>query len=160
MNKRDNLYRNRCDGINENFNQNGNLFDVHAGIAFADINNDGYDDILTHPIYQDDNGGKTTVELEYELYLYNNGSYVFSKINWGTKLPLKRRLARKILVGDYDGDPDFYSANQGLDIPPWTGEYNTFLINNYNLDGTVDYKEHDLLIGVHEASSADVDGDG
>jgi len=162
MNQRDNLYQNRCDGINENFNQNGNLFDLHAGIAFADINNDGYDDILTHPIYQDDNGGKTTVELEYELYLYNNGSYVFSKINWGTKLPLKRRLARKILVGDYDndGDPDFYSANQGLDIPPWTGEYNTFLINNYNLDGTFDYKEHDLLIGVHEASSADVDGDG
>ena len=136
LNQRDNLYQNFCNNIRTDvYNISGNQFDELDGVAYADVNNDGYDDILIHPTYQDLSGGFTSVPLEYELYLYENGSYVFTEINWGGIDPPKVHLARKIIVGDYDndGDPDFYSANQGLDIPPYSGEFNSFIINNYNI---------------------------
>ena len=162
LNQRDNRYEDWCNGIYEGFNQNGNSFDELDGVAYADINNDGYDDILIHPTYQNNSGGFTLIPIEYELYLYENGSYVFTEINWGGIDPPKVHLARKIIVGDYDndGDPDFYSANQGLDIPPYSGEFNGFIINNYNIDGTFGYKVHEFANGAHEASSGDVDNDG
>ena len=161
LNQRDNLYQNYCNGIIDGYNQFGNNFDELDGVAYADINNDGYDDILIHPTYQAPDSF-TLIQVEFELYLYNDGSYVYTEIDWGGKDPLKRHLARKILVGDFDndGDPDFYSANLGLDIPPYTGENNSFIINNYNVDGTFDYRIHDLLSGSHEASSGDIDNDG
>ena len=161
LNQRDNLYQNWCNGITGGYNQFGNSFDELDGVAYADINNDGYDDILIHPTYQAPNSF-SLIQVEFELYLYNDGSYVYTEIDWGGKDPLKRHLARKILVGDFDndGDPDFYSANLGLDIPPYTGENNSFIINNYNVDGTFDYRIHDLLSGSHEASSGDIDNDG
>ena len=162
LNQRDNRYVDWCNGIYEGFNQNGNSFDELDGVAYADINNDGYDDIFIHPTYQDLSGGFTLIPVEYELYLYENGSYVFTEINWGGIDPPKVHLAIKIIIGDYDndGDPDFYSANMGLDIPPYSGEFNSFIINNYNIDGTLGYKVHEFANGAHEASSADVDNDG
>ena len=163
LNQRDNLYQNFCNNIRTDvYNISGNQFDELDGVAYADVNNDGYDDILIHPTYQDLSGGFTSVPLEYELYLYENGSYVFTEINWGGIDPPKVHLARKIIVGDYDndGDPDFYSANQGLDIPPYSGEFNSFIINNYNINGTFGYKVHEFANGAHEASSGDVDNDG
>jgi len=163
LNQRDNLYQNFCNNMrSDEYNISGNQFDELDGVAYADVNNDGYDDILIHPTYQDLSGGFTSVPLEYELYLYENGSYVFTEINWGGNDPPKVHLARKIIVGDYDndGDPDFYSANQGLDIPPYSGEFNSFIINNYNIDGTFGYKVHEFANGAHEASSGDVDNDG
>ena len=163
LNQRDNLYQNFCNNMrSDEYNISGNQFDELDGVAYADVNNDGYDDILIHPTYQDLSGGFTSFPLEYELYLYENGSYVFTDINWGGNDPPKVHLARKIIVGDYDndGDPDFYSANQGLDIPPYSGEFNSFIINNYNIDGTFGYKVHEFANGAHEASSGDVDNDG
>ena len=163
LNQRDNLYQNFCNNMRTDvYNISGNQFDELDGVAYADVNNDGYDDILIHPTYQDLSGGFTSVPLEYELYLYENGSYVFTEINWGDIDPPKVHLARKIIVGDYDndGDPDFYSANQGLDIPPYSGEFNSFIINNYNINGTFGYKVHEFANGAHEASSGDVDNDG
>ena len=90
----------------------GNNFDELDGVAYADINNDGYDDILIHPTYQAPNSF-TLIQVEFELYLYNDGSYVYTEIDWGGKDPLKRHLARKILVGDFDndGDPDIAIGN-------------------------------------------------
>ena len=162
QNQRDNLYQNWCNGVYENFNLNGNIFDELDGVAYADVDGDGYDDIFFHPTYQDNAGGFTSIANEFELYLYKNGSYVFEPINWGNKIPLERHLARKIIVGDFDndGDPDFYAASLGLDIPPYTGENNCFIINRFNEDRSFDYRIHDLLSGSHEASSADIDGDG
>ena len=36
----------------------------------------------------------------------------------------------------------------------------SFIINNYNVDGTFAYKVHEFANGAHEASSGDVDNDG
>ena len=161
-NQKDNLIENWCNGLYENFNLNENNFDHTAGVAYADVNGDGYDDIFLHPAFQDDAGGFTSVQKEFELYLYKNGGYVYEPINWGDKTPIKRHLARKIIVGDFDndGDPDFYAACMGLDIPPYTGENSCFIINRLNENGSFDYRIHDFHFGAHEASSADIDKDG
>ena len=100
--------------------------------------------------------------MEYELYLYIDGEYKFTSINWGGKDAPTANLARKIIVGDFDndGDPDLYSANIGLDIPPYTGEPSLFIINRLNESKSFDYKFINLIRGAHSASSADIDGDG
>ena len=51
LNQVDNYTENRCDGIYENFNRYGNVIDVLTSAAFADINGDGYDDIVIHSVY-------------------------------------------------------------------------------------------------------------
>ena len=164
LNKRDNSYEMFCNGDETNYyNTSGNYFDDTDGVAYADFNGDGYDDILLHPTYTTYRfGGYSTVKMEYELYLYTNGNYTYSQIDWGTKDAPKSNLARKIIVGDFDNDndPDVYAAALGLDIPPYTGEPGLFIINNLNVNQTFNYKEIELVSGAHEASSADIDGDG
>jgi len=164
LNQRDNYWVNYCNGVYTNYNQYEQNAFIVEGIGFADVNGDGYDDIFTHPTYGSyvDNSLFSSLELDFELYLYVNGEYVHTEIDWGGRSPLKKHLSRKILVGDFDndGDPDFYAANFGIDRPPYPGEYGTFIINNYNLDGSFDYKDNTLSMGSHEASSGDLDGDG
>ena len=162
LNQRDNLISNFCSGIFENYNIHGNPYDEPSSSAFADINGDGYDDILIQPVFTNTGIGISSVGTEYEIYIYENGEYKFYPIDFGGKTNLKIQLARKILVGDFDndGDADFYSANFGLDAPPYSEEPSYFLINNYSVDGTFDYKLNPHIEGVHEASAADIDNDG
>ena len=66
-------------------NQFGNLSDGYGGIAFADINGDGYDDILLHPVYSE--GSATNFSLykvKFELYLYENGEFKFHEMDFGS----------------------------------------------------------------------------
>ena len=163
LNLKDNSMENRCYGPNEGLNKFGNIIDDYAGIAFADVNGDGYDDMFIHPVYTDGGaGGFSQIKNEYELYLYSDGEYIFHEINWeGNNIP-KVHLARKILIGDYDndGDPDFYSANFGIDGGNYETEKSLFVINNFNSSQSFSFKENPHMEGVHEASSADIDGDG
>ena len=163
MNEKDNSQEDRCEYINGGLNQFGNLSDGYGGIAFADINGDGYDDILLHPVYSE--GSATNFSLykvKFELYLYENGEFKFHEMDFGSFPDAEAHLARKILVGDFDndGDPDFYSANFGIDFGSYETEKSFFIINNYDVDGTFAYKENPHMEGSHEASSGDIDNDG
>ena len=164
LNQKDNSLELRCQYINGGLNQFGNLSDSYGGIAFADFNGDGYDDMFLHPVYTEGGvGGFSSVKTEYELYMYENGEYKYHQIDFGNQSTPLVYLAREILVGDYDndGDPDLYSGNFGIDDNLGINtEKSLFIINNYNIDRTFGYKENPHSEGVHEASSADIDNDG
>ena len=163
INEKDNSQEVRCDYINGGLNQFGNLSDGYAGIAFADVNGDGYDDMLLHPIYSENSANNFTIyKVKFELYLYEDGEFKFHEMDFGSLPHPEAHLARKILVGDFDndGDPDFYSANFGIDFGSYETEKSFFIINNYDVDGTFAYKENPHMEGSHEASSADIDNDG
>ena len=164
LNQKDNSMELRCQYINGGLNQFGNLSDEYTGIAFADFNGDGYDDMFLHPVYsQGGTVGYTTIKTEYELYMYESGEYKYHQIDFGNQSTPLVHQAREILVGDYDndGDPDLYSGNFGIDDGLGINtEKSLFIINNYNIDGTFAYKENPHMEGVHEASSADIDNDG
>ena len=152
VNGKDNSQEDRCNYINGGLNQFGNLIDAYAGIAFADVNGDGYDDVLLHPVYSE--GSKNNFSLykvKYELYLYENGEFKFHEMDFGSFPNAEAHLARKTLVGDFDndGDPDFYSANFGIDFGNYETEKSFFIINNYNVDGTFGYKENPHMEGSH-----------
>ena len=53
--------------------------------------------------------------MQYELYLYEDGEYKYTEIDWGGKNPPDAFLARKIIVGDYDNDgrSRFYMLKYG-----------------------------------------------
>jgi len=164
LNQVDNYTINRCNGVNENYNRYGNVIDVATSAAFADINGDGYDDIVIHSVFSKGGvDGFSEQRTEVEIYFYQNGEYKIQSIDWGGKENLTMQLTREIIVGDFDndGDADFFLAGFGLDAPPYSPEAAYFLINNYTIDGTLDYKD---AFGVetrsHEVSSADIDFDG
>tara|TARA_B100000902_G_scaffold204373_1_gene194843 strand:- start:3 stop:1946 length:1944 start_codon:yes stop_codon:yes gene_type:complete len=163
LNEKDNSQADRCNGNNEGFNQFGNQSDEYGGIAFADVNGDGYDDMLIHPQYSEGSAINFTLyKVKFELYLYDDGEYKFHEMNFGSLSHAEAHLSRKILVGDYDndGDPDFYSANFGIDFGNYETEKSFFIINNYNIDSTFSLQENPHMEGSHEASSADIDNDG
>ena len=168
LNQKDNLYSDFCDGnILTSYNQNGMIFDTMSGIAYADVNGDGYDDIFLHPqfsIVGDNNPARVTgfIKTEFELYLYQNGEYVFTDINYGGKEVLKNYLGREILTGDFDndGDPDFFVTEYGQDGQPYQTDFSYLIINNFNLNNTFDYKINPHNKGAHGGASADIDGDG
>jgi|TARA_B110000879_G_scaffold50251_1_gene70916 hypothetical protein len=129
---RDNLCTDYCSRnlniVTNSNNQNGMSVDNLDGVAYADVNGDGYDDVLVHPtlsIIGDNNTENVTgsKKLEFELYIYEDGKFIYREINYDGKPPLKLYLARKILVGDFDndGDPDFYAAGHGKDGGDWDG---------------------------------------
>jgi len=163
LNEKDNSQEDRCNNVNGGLNQFGNLSDGYGGIAFADVNGDGYDDILLHPVYSEGSANNFTIyKVKFELYLYENGEFKFHEMDFGSFPNAEAHLARKILVGDFDndGDPDFYSVNYGIDFGNNETEKSFFIINNYNIDGTFGYKENPHMEGSHEASSGDIDNDG
>ena len=167
---RDNLYTDYCSRnyniVTNSNNQNGMSVDNLDGVAYADVNGDGYDDVLVHPTFSiigDNNTENVTgsKKLEFELYIYEDGKFIYREINYDGKPPLKLYLARKILVGDFDndGDPDFYAAGHGKDGGGFEREPSFFLINDYIQNGSFDYKSNVNIEGSHEASSGDLDGD-
>ena len=163
LNEKDNSQEDRCQYVNGGLNQFGNLSDDYGGIAFADVNGDGYDDMLLHPVYTEGSANSfSTRKVKLELYLYEDGEYVFSEMDFESITP-ELYLVRKLLIGDYDndGDPDFFAAAMGIDDGLGINtEKSLFIINNFNINATFSYKEVAVNEGSHSAASGDIDNDG
>jgi len=122
-------------------------------VAFLDINADGNDDIFYNSGYGD------TTRTQGKIFIYKNGDYVLDNSYFTT--PPSLILARKAIVGDYNGDkmPDVFIAAHGYDKPPFAGEYCEMLLSNSN-------KKYDLVKFTekqnfyHAAASGDIDKDG
>jgi hypothetical protein len=135
--------------LKEGINSGWNIL----AVAFLDINADGNDDIFYTSGYGD------TSRTEGKIFIFKNGEYILDNSYFTT--PPSLILARKAIVGDYNGDkmPDIFIAATGDDHPPFPGEYNEMLLSNSN-------KKYDLVkftdkVGFfHAASSGDIDNDG
>lgn len=122
-------------------------------VTFLDINADGNDDIFYTAGYGD------TTRTQGKIFIYKNGDYVLDNTYFTT--PPSLILARKAIVGDYNGDkmPDIFIAATGDDRPPFAGEYCEMLLSNKD-------KKYDLVKFTekqnfyHAAASGDIDKDG
>ena len=70
----ENLYGTNGESLNQFENSYG--FDLMENVKFADLNNDGYLDIITIPGYIGSDGHGTKLS-EIEVYMYFNGEYKF-----------------------------------------------------------------------------------
>ena len=120
--------------------------------AYLDVNSDGNDDIFMICSY---GKGERT---KGDLFINKNGDYVVDN-SYFEEIPSMVH-ARKVLVGDFNGDkmPDIFIAGHGYDYPPFPGEYNQILLSNNKK-----YKLKNLTEKVgfyHGACSGDIDKDG
>lgn len=120
--------------------------------AYLDVNSDGNDDIFMICSY---GKGERT---KGDLLINKNGDYVVDN-SYFEEIPSMVH-ARKVLVGDFNGDkmPDIFIAGHGYDYPPFPGEYNQILLSNNKK-----YKLKNLTEKVgfyHGACSGDIDKDG
>ena len=160
LNQKDNQFTDVCWGENiiREYNRWGNVKDDLKNPVYADINNDGYFDIILHAVYQD--GGIENYMIQdgfLEVYLYQNGEFVYSDI-----LESHRYVnAFKIFPADFDldGDVDLYILNSGRDANPFTGDRSVILENQFSNNKFVEH-----LLGqthfTHGAAIVDIDQDG
>jgi hypothetical protein len=167
LNQRDNFDQGCYIGENfgdpNNYNLNGNTFDNIRDMGYLDINLDGYEDIVMHPIYWDgSNGSFASVKTGIEFYLYDNGKYVYTDIRTQNGFIPEAFLTVKFLIGDFDndGNPDIYAGNHGTDSEPYIDENQFFLFNDYNQLGYFTILENNFNRNSHFMASADIDNDG
>lgn len=128
-----------------------------TGVAYADFNNDGYDDFIVAPNSWINQPSRTPIQL----YLNDgtNKNFVLDKTliknNIGVFYP------RKAIVGDFNGDkkPDVVFTECYMDVSPWTGDKQCIMLSN--ADGTYTFKifSDDVLFG-HGVCSGDIDNNG
>jgi hypothetical protein len=84
--------------LQEGINSGWNIL----AVAFLDINADGNDDIFYTAGYGD------TTRTQGKIFIYKNGEYILDNSYFTT--PPSLILARKAIVGDYNGDkmPDIF----------------------------------------------------
>ncbi|MCH1612546.1 MAG: VCBS repeat-containing protein [Flavobacteriales bacterium] len=160
LNQKDNQFTDVCWGENiiREYNRWGNVKDDLKNPVYADINNDGYFDIILHAVYQD--GGIENYMIQdgfLEVYLYQEGEFVYSDI-----LESHRYVnAFRIFPADFDqdGDVDLYILNSGRDANPFTGDRSVILENQFSNNKFVEH-----LLGqthfTHGAAIVDIDQDG
>jgi hypothetical protein len=167
LNQRDNFslgcYVDNNFGDTSNYNQNGNSYDELRDIAYVDLNLDGYDDIVLHPIFSNNNNSNfASVKFPIEVYMYINGEYIYREVlNQNGSLP-EAFLVTKFLVGDFDNDgfPDLYCANHGTDSAPYISENQFFLYNDLETKGVFTQIDNTYNRNSHFGASADIDQDG
>ena len=162
LNGRDNLKGCNVPYNPENYNINGNTYDVIRHFVMIDLDLDGYEDLVIHPNYWDVDVVFTSIKMDIEVYFYEDGEYVFREVlNQNGQVP-EAHLVSKFLIGDFDNDgrPDLYAANMGIDAPPYTNENSFFLYNDYNTNGYLTQIDNNYVNNGHNAASGDIDNDG
>lgn len=125
----------------------------HSRLAFADLNGDGFDDIVAHSLFPNPQAG---VPFEHLVFL-NNGDGTFT--HYSDESRLRHVQAGFFAFGDVDNDGD-QDVFAGLDIM-LPGEYNRIFIN----DGDAHFVELvDTGVDVKNLAAnavfADFNGDG
>ena len=144
-------------GIREgNYNPNGVDIPIndHSRLAFADLNGDGFDDVVMHSLFPNPDSG---IPFEHLVFM-NNGDGSFQHVSDASGL-------RDIQAGffafgdvDNDGDQDVFA---GLDLASLSAHTHQVLLN----DGTGQFAPvpaagvADLPRSVANAVFADFDGD-
>ena len=122
-------------------------------MGYADFDKDGDIDILMGPL--DGSPNRTAMEF----YRNNSGSFAKDDSIFAGAVPGMVH-ARKILVGDYNGDgwPDAFVIGHGWDREPWPGEYPILLLSDGQ--GKLVATHYDEVSSFqHGGASADIDHD-
>ena len=167
LNQRDNFslgcYVDNNFGDPTDYNMNGSDYDELRDITYVDLNLDGYDDLVLHPIfYNNNNSTFASVKFPIEVYMYSNGEYIYREVlNQNGSLP-EAFLVTKFLVGDFDNDgyPDLYCVNHGTDSAPYIDENQFFLFNDLESQGVFTQINNTYNRNSHFGASVDIDNDG
>ena len=125
----------------------------HSRLAFADLDGDGFDDIVAHSLFPNPQAG---IPFEHLVYR-NNGDGTFAHVS--DESGLRAVQAGFFAFGDVDNDGD-QDVFAGLDIE-LAGEHNRILLN----DGAGHFSEMpesgvDAVNLAGNAAMADFNGDG
>lgn len=130
----------------------------HTGSAFADFNDDGYEDLFL--AY----GNNTATRFPVEIFLNQGDNKTFSPSNIAINNNEGTDAARKSIVGDFnsDGKPDVFIADHGSEIPGVSYEfaYPSILMSSSNESYDFIILENLPKAFYHGATSGDFDNDG
>ena len=128
------------------------------GAGYADFNRDGLMDVVVAPVNFAGSGAAEPIRIMINA----GGSFVDQTATVLSNAHPGVVHARKVLVGDYNGDgwPDLFVIGHGYDQPPFPGEFPLLFLSNGN--GTLRYDNSlEAMVGFHHGgASGDVDHDG
>jgi hypothetical protein len=101
----------------------GTVINDHSRLAFADINGDGFDDIVMHSLFPNASSG---VPFEHLVFL-NNGDGSFSDHSDASGLREVQAAFFAFADVDNDGDQDIFG---GLDLPSYGSYRSQILLND------------------------------
>jgi len=150
------LYKNNGDGtFKDVINGSGLLKDslmVTTGVSSADVNKDGYIDLLVTTITSQNNHPNDKNKMSSNLLYINNGDGTFSDLTskYGIQ---KRNFSTSSSFGDInaDGYPDLFIANYFNDFyfdDNPLGSHRLSLLNNYSIQSNYETGQDELYINI------------
>ena len=150
------LYKNNGDGtFKDVINGSGLLKDslmVTTGVSSADVNKDGYIDLLVTTITSQNNHPNDKNKMSSNLLYINNGDGTFSDLTSKYGLQ-KRNFSTSSSFGDInaDGYPDLFIANYFKDFyfdDNPLGSHRLSLLNNYSIQSNYETGQDELYINI------------
>ena len=150
------LYKNNGNGtFKDVINGSGLLKDslmVTTGVSSADVNKDGYIDLLVTTITSQNNHPNDKNKMSSNLLYINNGDGTFSDLTskYGIQ---KRNFSTSSSFGDInaDGYPDLFIANYFKDFyfdDNPLGSHRLSLLNNYSIQSNYETGQDELYINI------------